>query len=85
MSIVQTKLEATETAFHVEGYEKIEYSLVYANGAFNIENPEVAENYKKFGRCLAVVDANVNRLYGEQIQSYFKHYDIDLTVFSTLR
>ena len=81
MSIVQTKLEATETAFHVEGYEKIEYSLVYANGAFNIENPEVADNYKKFGRCLAVVDANVNRLYGEQIESYFKHYDIDLTVF----
>lgn len=81
MSIVQTKLEATETAFHVEGYEKIEYSLVYANGAFNIENPEVADNYKKFGRCLAVVDANVNRLYGEEIESYFKHYDIDLTVF----
>ena len=81
MSIVQTKLETTETAFHVEGYEKIEYSLVYANGAFNVENTEVAENYKKFGRCLAVVDANVNRLYGEQIESYFKHYDIDLTVF----
>lgn len=81
MSIVQTKLEATETAFHVEGYEKIEYSLIYVNGAFKIQNSEIAESYKKFGRCLAVVDANVHRLYATQMASYFKHHDIDLKVF----
>ncbi|MGB3208950.1 MAG: sedoheptulose 7-phosphate cyclase [Crinalium sp.] len=81
MSIVETQLEVTETAFHVEGYQKIEYSLVYVDGAFNIANSEIAESYKKLGRCLAVVDANVNRLHGQQIQSYFKHYNIDLTVF----
>jgi len=27
MSTVQAKFEATETAFHVKGYEKIEFSL----------------------------------------------------------
>jgi 3-dehydroquinate synthase len=81
MSIVQAKFEATETAFHVEGYEKIEFSLVYVNGAFNPKNTELAESYKSFGRCLAVVDANVNQLYGYQIQEYFKHYNIDLTIF----
>ena len=82
MSIVRTKLEATENAFHVESYEKIEYSLVYVDGAFDIENSEIADSYKKFGRCLAVVDANVNRLYGQKIQSYFQHYNIDVTIFS---
>ncbi|AFZ13246.1 3-dehydroquinate synthase [Crinalium epipsammum PCC 9333] len=81
MSIVQTQLEATETAFHIEGYQKIEYSLVYVDGAFNVANSEIAESYQKLGRCLAIVDANVNRLHGQQIQSYFKHYNIDLTVF----
>lgn len=81
MSNVQAKFEATETAFHVEGYEKIEFSLVYVDGAFDLENPEIANNYKSFGRCLAVVDANVNKLYGSQIKSYFSYYDIDLTIF----
>lgn len=80
MSTVQAKFDATETAFYVEGYEKIEFSLVYVNGAFDVENTELADSYKTFGRCLAVVDANVNRLYGFQIQEYFKHYNIDLTI-----
>ncbi len=81
MSIVQAKFAATETAFHVEGYEKIDFSLVFVNGAFDIKNPELAQSYHNFGRCLAVVDRNVNRLYGSQIEAYFKHYNIDLTVF----
>lgn len=70
MSQVQAKFEATETAFHVEGYEKIDFSLVYVNGAFDIKNTELADSYKNFGRCL--VDAKVNQFYGQQIQEYFQ-------------
>jgi len=81
MSIVQSKLEATESAFHIEAYEKIEYSLVYVDGVFNIENPELAECYQKFGRCLAVVDSNVYKHYGNKMKQYFEYYDIDVTVF----
>lgn len=81
MSQVQAKFTATETAFHVEGYEKIEFSLVCVNGAFNVSNSEIAEHYQKYGRCLTVIDANVYRLYGEQVEAYFQHYNIDLTVF----
>jgi 3-dehydroquinate synthase len=81
MTTVQAKFAATETAFHVEGYEKIEFSLVFVNGAFDVKNPELAESYKNFGRCLAVVDRNVNRLYGSQIEAYFQHYGIDLSIF----
>jgi demethyl-4-deoxygadusol synthase len=81
MSIVQAKLEATESAFHVEGYEKIEYSLVYVDGVFNLQNSELAECYKNFGRCLAVVDANVYKFYSSKMQEYFQYYGIELTVF----
>ncbi|MEH1947264.1 MAG: sedoheptulose 7-phosphate cyclase [Nostoc sp.] len=81
MNKVQASFEATETAFHVQGYEKIDFSLVYVNGAFDIENREIADSYAKFGRCLTVIDANVHELYGDRIRSYFRHYDIELTVF----
>ena len=81
MSTVQAKFSATATEFKVEGYEKIEFSLVYVNGAFELNNTELADSYRSFGRCLAVVDANVYRIYGSQMQAYFKYHNIDLTVF----
>ncbi len=81
MGNVQATYRATETAFHIEGYEKIDFSLLYVEGAFALENPEIAESYSQFGRCLMVVDESVYGLYGEQIQDYFNHYEIDLTVF----
>ncbi|MBD2440374.1 sedoheptulose 7-phosphate cyclase [Nostoc sp. FACHB-110] len=81
MNQIQASFAATETAFHVQGYEKIDFSLVYVNGVFDIKNRELADNYAKFGRCLTVIDANVYEIYGEQIRAYFRHYDIDLTVF----
>jgi 3-dehydroquinate synthase len=82
MSTVQSRFAATETAFHVEGYEKIEFSLVFVNKAFDIKNSELADSYRSFGRCLAVVDHNVHRLYRVQIEAYFQHYNIDLTLFA---
>jgi demethyl-4-deoxygadusol synthase len=81
MSGIQATFTATDRAFHVEGYEKIDFSLLYVNGAFQIENTEIADSYRQFGRCLMVIDATVYGLYGTQIQQYFQHYDIDLTVF----
>ncbi|MBH8554094.1 sedoheptulose 7-phosphate cyclase [Nostocaceae cyanobacterium CENA357] len=81
MSIVQAEFKANETSFHVKGYEKIEYDLVYVDGVFDIKNQELADTYRNFGRCLAVVDANVNRFYNQQIEEYFRYYGIDLTLF----
>jgi 3-dehydroquinate synthase len=72
---------ATETAFHVETYEKVDYSLLYVDGAFRVGNPEIADSYRPFGRCLMVVDATVYGLYGEQMHAYFDHHGLALTVF----
>jgi demethyl-4-deoxygadusol synthase len=78
MNTPQAKFAATETAFYVEGYEKIEFSFLLVNGAFSPENTELAENFKAFGRCLAIVDHNIHRLYGDQIAAYFQHHNINL-------
>jgi demethyl-4-deoxygadusol synthase len=80
MGSVQATFRATEKAFHVEGYEKIDFSLLYVNGAFAIENSEIAQSYRQFGRCLMVVDKTVYGLYGKQIQTHFEHYEISLKV-----
>ena len=82
MSIVEAKCTATESVFHVEGYEKIEFDLQLIDRLFEIENSTLADSYRSLGRCLAVVDHNVNRLYGLQMQEYFQHYGIDLTIFA---
>ena len=84
MSIIEAKFAATETEFHVEGYEKIDFSLAFVNGLFDVKNTELADSYQGFGRCLAVVDHNVNRIYGSQIEQYFKYYNIDLTIYPVI-
>ena len=81
MGSVQATFTATNKAFHVEGYEKIDFSLLYVDGAFAIENTEIAQSYLPFGRCLMVVDKTIYGLYAEQIDAYFQHHGIDLTVF----
>jgi demethyl-4-deoxygadusol synthase len=74
-------LTATDTAFHVEAYEKIDYSLQYVDGAFATGTTQLADLYRPYGRCLMVVDENVYSRYGEQIRAYFGHHHIELTVF----
>ncbi|GAP98782.1 sedoheptulose 7-phosphate cyclase [Leptolyngbya sp. NIES-2104] len=82
MSSVQAKVEVTDQSFHLEGYEKIEFNLDLIEGLFEVGNSGLADNYRTLGRCLAVVDHNVDRLYGDQLRSYFEYYEIDLTVFA---
>jgi demethyl-4-deoxygadusol synthase len=77
----QPSFTATDTGFHVEAYEKIEYSLRYTGGAFAAGNAQIADSYRPFGRCLMVVDETVYGLYGEQMRAYFGRYGIDLTAF----
>ena len=77
----QTKLIATDHEFRVEAYERIDYSLRLVEGAFDVQNNDLAERYRPWGRCLMVVDDAVLGLYGEQIRDYFDVHDIALTVF----
>lgn len=82
MSNVQAKFEVTGNTFQVEGYEKIQFDLQFIDGLFAVSNTVLAESYRSFERCLAVVDHNVNRLYGAQMRAYFQYFEIDLTIFA---
>jgi 3-dehydroquinate synthetase len=79
MSDITASLEETGNAFHVEGYERITFDLVYADGVFDPANPLLSDAYRQYGRCLMVIDASVEEVYGEQIDEYFEQQAIALT------
>lgn len=82
-TVKETKTSSGHAGFHVEGYEKIEYDFTFIDGVFNIGNANLANLYKKWERCLAVTDINIYNVYGEQMEAYFKHYDIKLKIHKT--
>lgn len=80
MSNMQARVTSSDRAFHVEGYEKIEYDLLYVDGIFAPDQEALADCYRPYGRVLMVVDESVYGLYGEQIRAYFDHHGLTLTV-----
>jgi len=80
MSTMQARVTKDDNAFHVEGYETIEYDLIYADGIFDTAQTALADSYRTYGRTLMVVDESVYALYGEKIHTYFDHHRIALTV-----
>ncbi|WP_209020561.1 sedoheptulose 7-phosphate cyclase [Nocardioides sp. 1609] len=74
------RLTATGTTFRVEAYEKIDYTLEYVAGVFDVDNLELADAFREQGRCLMVVDENVLRLHGDAARAYFATHGIDLAV-----
>ena len=83
MSDMNATVKQTANGFHVDGYERITYDFTFLDGVFDIRNPQLADCYKVWGRCLAVMDFNVFSVYGEDIQNYFDHYGLTLQVHKT--
>lgn len=71
---------ATDQAFRVQGNAEIDFTLTFVDGAFAVENEQIASTYRAAGRCLLVIDATVLDLYGDQIAAYFEHHGIALSV-----
>lgn len=84
MSDMKATVEETTRGFQVTGYEKIEYGFTFIDNIFDVEKTELADCYKKWGRCLAVMDSNIFEVYGERVQKYFDHYNLDLSVHKTM-
>ncbi len=74
------RLTATDRAFRVEAYEKIDYTLQYVDGVFDDANPELADAFRDQGRVLMVIDENVLRLHGDRAEAYFRAHGIAVTV-----
>ena len=84
MSDLKASVAETPNGFHVEGYEKIEYDFAFIDSVFDTTKTDLADCYKRWGRCLAVTDLNVFNLYGKQMQAYFDHYNIELQIHKTM-
>lgn len=80
MSDLTARVTASESNFHVEGYERIAYDLTYVDGVFDVDNTALADAYRRYGRTLMVVDEVVYDLYRDSIDAYFDHHGIALTV-----
>jgi 3-dehydroquinate synthetase len=75
------RLEVDDREFRVRAYEPLDYSLKIVDGVLDPANRTLADTYERWGRCLAVVDENLEALYGERLRAYFAHHGVDLTVF----
>ncbi|KAL9065047.1 MAG: hypothetical protein Q9157_007610 [Trypethelium eluteriae] len=84
MSDLKATVEETKKGFHVVGYEKIEYDFTFLDGIFDIHNPNLADCYERWGRCLAVMDRNIFDTYGDQMQAYFDHFNLELKIHKTM-
>lgn len=84
MSDMQASVVETKAGFHVEGYEKIEYDFTFLDNVFNPQNQQLADCYKRWGRALAVMDYNIYDLYGEDMEAYFAHYNMELKIHKTM-
>src|SRR6478752_6627086 len=54
VSNMQARVTAHDRAFHVEGYERIEYDLEYVDGIFDPLQSVLADCYRPYGRALVV-------------------------------
>jgi 3-dehydroquinate synthase len=84
MSDLKASVVETKNGFHVEGYEKIEYDFSFLDGVFDPKNNNLAQCYERWGRCLAVMDLNIFNIYGKDMQAYFDHYNLPLTIHKTM-
>lgn len=80
MSDCTASVSERPDGFHVEGYEKIEYDFAFIDNVLGTSQDELAQCYKKWGRCLTVMDKNMYSLYGAKLREYFDHHNIDLDV-----
>ncbi|KAF4636174.1 hypothetical protein G7Y89_g1925 [Cudoniella acicularis] len=66
-TVSEIKTSSCHMGFHVEDYERIEYDFTFIDGVFNVENPNLADCYKKWKRCLAVTDLNIYNIHKTKV------------------
>lgn len=72
---------ATGDASHIEGVMSttITTTIRILTGVLDAGNLTLRDMYAPLGRCMAVVDAQVDGLYGERLDAYFAAHKISLT------
>ncbi len=53
-------------------------SIKVEEDTLNVDNHLLRDNYKSFGRCVCLIDQNIEDNYGLDIENYFNHHSIIL-------
>ena len=53
-------------------------SIKVIENTLDINNNILRDNYKSFGRCVCLIDQNINSNYGLKLDNYFYHHQIKL-------
>ena len=53
-------------------------SIKVEEDTLNVDNHLLRDNYKSFGRCVCLIDQNIEDNYGLKIENYFNHHSIIL-------
>ena len=53
-------------------------SIKIVDNTLDIENTLLRDTYISHGRCVCLIDQNVERFYGERLEQYFAHHGIQL-------
>lgn len=72
---------ANGSTLHYESTIQVASTVELVDNLFAIRNDVLGQEYARHGRCVAVIDEDVVRLYGQQLKSYFAARTIPLEVF----
>ncbi len=74
LNIIQSTTSSVSTSL------EIDHSYHFVENVFDVKSPNLAELYKPWKRCLAIIDHCVYNIYGDQIRAYFKAHEIAATI-----
>ncbi|KAK4686148.1 hypothetical protein P7C73_g3976, partial [Tremellales sp. Uapishka_1] len=66
-------------SLNVKGFEALDYNFHYTSPVFDVSHEKLASLYKRWERVLIIMDTIVHPIYKDQIQTYFDHYNIEVT------
>ncbi len=72
----QVKQDTNKKYFEVTATYQLKSKIQIVEDVLDVNNSIIADQYKEYGRCVAVVEQTVNDLYGDRFRKYFEHYNI---------
>ena len=72
----EIKQNPNKKSFEVTATYQLKSKIQVEDNILDVKNSTLADQYKEYGRCVAVVEQTVNKLYGDRFEKYFEHYKI---------
>ena len=80
MENVLTKFDNYKRTWSVKAELPIEFTLKYSSDVFNLNNHDLL-SFGESNRRVVVIDQTVYKLYGDQLEAYFKTFQVELELF----